>query len=217
MDFSWSADAGDANVHSMKLIVGLGNPGRRYERTPHNVGFDVVDILAQRHGGQWNLAARFEAALADVSIFGHRVTLMKPLTYMNLSGRAVSAYRSKNGGEPDEILVICDDVNLPLGQLRLRPSGTHGGHKGLLSLIQTLGTLDFARLRIGVRPEVVPTDGWVEYVLTPFGPAAWDVIERAEQEAADAVEHVLDRGLEATMNRFNRRGRDESAGQPEEE
>lgn len=189
----------------MKLIVGLGNPGRRYERTPHNVGFDVVDILAARHGAPWQLASRFEAALAEATILGQRVTLMKPLTYMNLSGRAVRSYVAKNGGEPSEILVICDDVNLPLGQLRLRPSGSHGGHKGLLSIIQSLGTLDFPRLRLGVRPEVVPADGWIEYVLSPFEPSAWETIRGAEEEAADAVEIILERGLDAAMNRFNRR------------
>ncbi len=189
----------------MKLIVGLGNPGRRYERTPHNVGFDVVDLLAKRHGGQWSLAARFEAALAEITILGQRTTLMKPLTYMNLSGRAVQAWRSKNGGEPAEILVICDDVNLPLGQLRLRPSGSHGGHKGLLSIIHALGTLDFPRLRVGVRPQEVVPESLVDYVLCPFAPDAWDVIRLAEERAADAVEVILERGLEATMNLYNRR------------
>ncbi|MCX7625630.1 MAG: aminoacyl-tRNA hydrolase [Candidatus Sumerlaeaceae bacterium] len=198
----------------MKLIVGLGNPGRRYERTPHNIGFDVVDILAHRHGATWQLAARFEAALAEATIFGKHVTLMKPLTYMNLSGRAILGYLSKNGGEPHEIMVICDDVNLPLGQLRLRPSGSHGGHKGLLSIIHTLGTLEFPRLRLGVRPAELPTNGWIEYVLTPFTPEAWETISRAEQEAADAVEIVLERGLDAAMNRFNRRHRE--AAEPEE-
>ncbi len=201
----------------MKLIVGLGNPGRRYERTPHNVGFDVVDHLAQRHGAQWALASRFEAALAEASIVGQRVVLMKPLTYMNLSGRAVQTYLAKNGGEPGDILVICDDVNLPLGQLRLRLSGSHGGHKGLLSIIQSLGTLDFPRLRIGVRPAEIPTEGWIEYVLSRFSPEAWDVIERAEQEAADAVEIALERGLEAAMNRFNRRNRGEASTESAEE
>jgi PTH1 family peptidyl-tRNA hydrolase len=191
----------------MRLIVGLGNPGRRYERTPHNVGFDVVNILAQRHGAQWSLAARFEAALAEATILGCRTTLMKPLTYMNLSGRAVHAYLAKNEGAPEEILVVCDDVNLPLGQLRLRPSGSHGGHKGLLSIIQSLGSLDFPRLRLGVRPAEVPPDGWIDYVLSRFSPETWQMIERAEQEAADAVEIVLERGLDAAMNRFNRRAR----------
>lgn len=189
----------------MKLIVGLGNPGRRYERTPHNVGFDVVETLARRHGGSWRLAARFEAELAEISLAGARVVLMKPLTYMNASGRAVQAYVGKNGGSPSEILVVCDDVNLPMGQLRLRPSGSHGGHKGLLSIIQALGTLDFPRLRIGVRPVVVPSDGWVDYVLTPFPSEVRSEIEGAIEEAADTVEYVMDRGLLAAMNRFNRR------------
>lgn len=200
----------------MKLIVGLGNPGRRFERTPHNVGFDVVDLLAQRHGGQWSLAARFEAAVADVSIFGHRTTLLKPLTYMNLSGRAIQAWRSKNGGEPGEILVICDDVNLLWGQLRLRPSGSHGGHKGLLSVIHALGTLDFPRLRIGVRPPEPVGENLVDYVLRPFAPDVWESIRLAEEQAADAVEVVLERGLAAAMNRFNRRPEGGTSQPPEE-
>ena len=186
----------------MRLIVGLGNPGRQYTRTPHNVGFDVVDILAARWRGTWALERRFEAEVADIVVEGRRVTLMKPLTYMNLSGRAVAGYIGKNGGEPHEILAVSDDTNLPLGQLRLRPNGSHGGHKGLLSMINCLGTLEFPRLRLGVRP---PGDihDQVKYVLGKFRPGAWDEMRTTEEEAADAVEMVLARGVTAAMNRYN--------------
>jgi len=190
---------------TMKLVVGLGNPGSRYERTPHNVGFDVVNLLAERHGGTWVLRTRFEAAITEIVVHGKHVTLLKPLTYMNLSGRAVQSYLSKEGGEPSELLVISDDIALPLGQLRIRPSGSHGGHKGLLSIIQSLGTLDFPRLRIGVRPDRSIEPDWVQFVLSHFPPQEWEVVRTTEQMAADAVEMVLERGLEAAMNRYNRK------------
>ncbi len=188
----------------MKLIVGLGNPGRQYQRTPHNVGFDVVDLLAARWDGRWVLERRFDAETAEITAGGVRTTLMKPLTYMNLSGRSVAGFIAKNGGEPFEILPVSDDTNLPLGQLRLRKNGSHGGHKGLLSIINSLGTLDFPRLRIGVRP---PGDihDQVEYVLGKFAPREWDEIKTTEQEAADAVEAILKDGFDAAMNRFNRK------------
>ncbi|AXA37397.1 Peptidyl-tRNA hydrolase [Candidatus Sumerlaea chitinivorans] len=198
-------DVEDMHELIMKLVVGLGNPGSRYERTPHNVGFDVVDLLAKRHGGTWALRTRFEAAIAEIVLDGKRVTLLKPLTYMNLSGRAVQAYLSKEGGEPAELLVISDDIALPLGQLRIRPSGSHGGHKGLLSIIQSLGTLDFPRLRIGVRPNRPIEPDWVQFVLSHFPPEEWEVVRTAEETAADAIEMILERGLEAAMNRYNRK------------
>src|SRR5690606_871558 len=99
----------------MKLIVGLGNPGRQYDNTPHNVGFHAVDILAARHGGTWVEERRFEAMTADIRLGAQKVTLMKPLTYMNLSGRSVRAWQSKNGGEPGDFLVLSDDIHLPMG------------------------------------------------------------------------------------------------------
>ena len=142
----------------MKLIVGLGNPGRQFVDTPHNVGFQAVDLLGERARATWSLERRFEAEICEAPFGpgGARVTLMKPLTYMNLSGRSVGGFCQKNGVAADEILVLSDDLHLPLGQLRLRPSGSHGGQKGLLSIIQTLGTLDFPRLKIGVRPDDLP-------------------------------------------------------------
>lgn len=192
-------------MRPMKLIVGLGNPGRQYQRTPHNAGFEVVDILLDRHKGMWAYERRFEAEVAEISLSGTRVALMRPLTYMNLSGRAVASFVGKNGGEPGEILVISDDINLPLGQLRLRPGGSHGGHKGLLSIINSIGSLDFPRLRIGVKPEGADVDDWVSFVLRQLPPAERETLLHAEQLACDAVEMIVQRDLSAAMNQFNRK------------
>lgn len=189
----------------MKLIVGLGNPGPQYERTPHNVGFEVVNILARRHRGDWAFERRFEAATADITLGGQRVTLMKPLTYMNLSGRSVAEYTRRNGGEPHEVLPISDDINLPIGRLRLRPDGSHGGHKGLLSIINALGTLGYPRLRVGVKPEGGDVDDWVGFVLSRMRPKDRDLLDETEELAADAVEMIMEKGFQAAMNKFNRK------------
>ena len=193
----------------MKLIVGLGNPGREYERTPHNAGFEVVDILAARHGGPWQYERRFEAMACDATIGGRRLTLLKPLTYMNLSGRAVTAWMGKNGGEAGDILVVTDDINLAVGRLRLRADGSHGGHKGLLSIINSLGTTLFARLRVGVMPSRGTPDDVVAFVLGRLPMADRAKLEEAEEDAAAAVEMAVERDLDTAMNRFNRRAKGE--------
>ncbi|MCX7019576.1 MAG: aminoacyl-tRNA hydrolase [bacterium] len=189
----------------MKLIVGLGNPGRQYARTPHNAGFDVVNILAARHGRAWVFERRYEAAMTEIALGGGSVMLMKPLTYMNLSGRPVGECARRTGLEPDEILVISDDVHLPLGRLRLRPEGSHGGHKGLLSIINALGSLSFPRLRVGVKPENGEIGSRVEYVLGSLRHEERKTLDLAEQRAADAVEMTADKGLEAAMNHYNKK------------
>ncbi len=190
----------------MKLIVGLGNPGRQYDQTPHNVGFHAIDRLGERHGAVWVIERRFEAMTADIRLAGEKLTLMKPLTYMNLSGRSVAAWRSKNGGEPDEILVISDDIHLAMGQLRLRPTGSHGGQKGLMSVINSLGTPDVPRLRIGITPGGGSVSDMVSYVLAKVRPADREVFETSWDDAADAVEMVVEKDLQTAMNRFNRKG-----------
>ena len=172
-----------------KLIVGLGNPGRQYQRTPHNAGFEVVDIVARRNSGTWRLERRFDAETADVSI----------------AGNAVGAFARRNGTQPGEILAISDDINLALGNLRLRPGGSHGGHKGLLSIINVLGTLDYPRLRVGVKPDGAVIDDWVDFVLSPLIPKEREVLEISEQDAAEAVEAIFTKGFEPTMNIYNRR------------
>jgi peptidyl-tRNA hydrolase, PTH1 family len=189
----------------MKLIVGLGNPGRQYQRTPHNVGFEVVDLLAERHRGTWAFERRFEAETSEIEISGTRTTLMKPMTYMNLSGNAVGGFAQKNGCEPHEIFVISDDINLPVGRVRLRPGGSHGGHKGLLSIINGLGTLEFPRLRIGVMPPDVEIRDWISFVLQRMRPEDREVVLISIQDAADAIEMLFRLDLASVMNKYNQR------------
>lgn len=189
----------------MKLVVGLGNPGSKYARTPHNVGFEVVDLLAARERASFRIERRFDAETTEITVGGERLTLMKPLTYMNLSGNSVGEFCRRNGTEPGDILVISDDIHLALGQIRIRPNGSHGGHNGLLSIINSLGSLDFPRLRVGVKPEGAVLNDWVEFVLSKLTPREREELERTEQEAADAVMGILERGLERTMNLYNRK------------
>ncbi|MCZ2111447.1 MAG: aminoacyl-tRNA hydrolase [Dehalococcoidia bacterium] len=187
----------------MKLVVGLGNPGVRYRRTRHNVGFMVIDALADR----WRITvsgARHEAELGTGEIRGERVVLAKPRTFMNLSGEAVAKLRRLYHLEPAEILAVYDDLDLPLGKVRLRSAGGAGGHNGVVSLISVLGK-GFPRLRIGIGRPPGGADP-VGFVLEAFAANESAVIADAIARAADAVESWIAEGLEATMNRVNRGG-----------
>lgn len=165
-----------------------------------------MDIIGERTQAEWQVERRFEAMVAEVRLWNRKTTLMKPLTYMNLSGKAVAAWISKNGGEPSEVLAISDDINLPLGRLRLRAGGSHGGQKGLLSIINSLGTLEFPRLRIGVRPASDHAVADVSsYVLGHVRPADREVFERSWEDAADAVEMIFKKDFTTAMNHFNRK------------
>lgn len=186
------------------MIVGLGNPGARYRDTPHNLGFRVVDLLADRHGGRWRASRRFRADLATAELAGHEIPLMKPTTYMNLSGEAVGPFVRHHAIEPCRMLVICDDIDLPIGQIRIRRRGSGGSHKGLISIIAALGSEDFPRLRIGIDPGE-PIGDLTDYVLTPLWGNAREAITRVCTVAADAVELAVEAGLEQAMSRFNRR------------
>lgn len=182
----------------MKAIVGLGNPGREYAGTRHNIGFDVVDEVARR----WNVQLRPWKSAADVVVVGSRgVVLAEPQTFMNASGDAVSRLAAFYGLEPTDLLVVADEVQLPLGRIRLRGSGSAGGHNGLKSIIQHLGT-EFPRLRIGVgRGD--PTWDLADHVLSRFGRDEREAVVEAVNRAADAVELFAEYGVEAAMNRFN--------------
>ncbi len=185
----------------MKLIVGLGNPGRQYAGTRHNVGFDVLQLLGQRLGvDRWK--SQFEAEVADGRIGDERVLLLAPTTYMNLSGRAVKSHFVFHKVTASEVLVICDDLNLPPGKLRLRGSGTAGGQKGLQNIVDQLGTTQVPRLRIGIGRPVAPIDP-SDYVLGRFSADERPGIDAACQTAADAVELWVKQGLAAAMNKFN--------------
>jgi PTH1 family peptidyl-tRNA hydrolase len=185
----------------VKLVVGLGNPGRKYDGTRHNVGFDVVDLLAARHHLEW------EAAPADALIARWRaasVLVAKPLTFMNLSGHAVGELMRFYKVEHEDVVVIVDDANLELGRLRARPSGSAGGHNGLKSIIGALGSEDFARLRVGVGRGDARRD-LADHVLARFDPQEREDVAEAVGRAADAAELFVSEGIGPVMNRFNRK------------
>jgi len=182
------------------LVVGLGNPGRQYERTRHNVGWLVVDELARRLDGSWR--SKFSGRLAEVRLDGRKLALLKPETFMNDSGRSVGAAARFFKVDPEGLLVVHDDVDLEAGRLQARAGGGLGGHNGLRSLAQTLGTQDFQRLRIGVgRPGRGDRRSVADYVLAPFG--ADEDVGEVVSRSADAVETIVRDGLEAAQQRFN--------------
>ena len=182
------------------LVVGLGNPGREYARNRHNVGHMVADELARRHGGSWK--AKFNGDLADVRIDEHKVALLKPLTYMNESGRSVQAAAKFYKLEPDAILVVHDEGDLEPGRLQARRGGGLAGHNGLRSIARHLGTDDFLRLRVGVgRPGRGDRRDLADFVLDDFEPH--EDPEALVARAADAVEALDAEGLDAAQRRFN--------------
>ncbi len=182
----------------MKAIVGLGNPGREYAGTRHNIGFDVVDEVARR----WNVQLKPWRSVADVVVVSLRgAVLVEPQTFMNLSGDAVSRLSAFHKLTPQDVLVVVDEVQLPVGRFRARRSGSAGGHNGLKSVIQHLGT-EFPRLRIGIgRGD--PTLDLADHVLSRFARDERDSVADAVSRAADAVELFVENGLDAVMSRFN--------------
>ena len=182
------------------LVAGLGNPGREYERTRHNAGWLVLDELAQRHGGSWR--SKFSGSLSEVRLGDARVALLKPETYMNESGRSLGAAARFFKVEPEQVLVVHDDVDLETGRLQARAGGGLAGHNGLRSLAQHLGSQDFLRLRIGVgRPGRGDPRSVADWVLSSFAPE--DDAEALVSRSADAVETIVSEGLEAAQQRFN--------------
>ena len=186
----------------MKLVVGLGNPGRRYHATRHNIGFAVADALARRLGTEFE-HGRANALTARVGRGADAMLIVKPLTMMNLSGEAVGGLASFYKTDALDILVVADDVNLPLGRLRLRARGSAGGHNGFRSIIESLGTDAFPRLRVGVGRGDVTRD-LADHVLATFDDDERDEVTNAMARAADAVETFLAEGIEAAMNLYNR-------------
>jgi PTH1 family peptidyl-tRNA hydrolase len=184
----------------MKLVVGLGNPGSKYDGTRHNIGFEVVDRLAEGGSGA-KFLRKFDGLLAEAEIDFHRVLLLKPQTFMNLSGRSVAQALRFYKLDLADLLVVCDDLNLPLGRLRVRGGGSDGGQKGLRDITAALGSDAYARLRIGIgeRGEAEATD----FVLSRFRGAERPVIDDALILASQAVAVWVGQGLAAAMNRFN--------------
>jgi PTH1 family peptidyl-tRNA hydrolase len=185
-----------------KVIVGLGNPGSRYAQTRHNVGFAVVELLAAGLRVD-RFQDRFQAEVADVREHEQRVLLVKPETFMNLSGRCVRQVVDFYQVPLENLLVICDDVNLPLGKLRFRARGSHGGHNGLRDIQSHLGTAEYPRLRIGVGTPAGGGEELIDHVLSRFKPGERAVIEEALQLAAEAVFVWLREGIQTCMNTYN--------------
>jgi peptidyl-tRNA hydrolase, PTH1 family len=186
----------------VRLLVGLGNPGPQYRDTRHNVGFWVADEIARRWGLRDNWRERFDALIVRGTAAGEPVMLAKPLTFMNLSGFAVSKLAQYFQIEPADTLVIVDEVALPLGRLRARRSGSAGGHNGLKSIVEQLGTSAFPRLRLGVGRGDERRD-LADYVTSKFEPAERATMEAAVLRAADAAEMYVADGIERVMNTFN--------------
>jgi PTH1 family peptidyl-tRNA hydrolase len=185
----------------MKMVIGLGNPGRKYEGTRHNVGFAVAAELARRHA-TGRPRGGFQAELIEAELGGEKTLLVRPQTFMNLSGTSALAARDFYKLANEDVLVVCDDFNLPLGALRLRSQGSAGGQKGLADIIRRLGTEEIPRLRIGVGPVPASWDA-VDFVLSRFAKDEIPEIELSVVRAADAVELWATKGLPEAMNRYN--------------
>jgi PTH1 family peptidyl-tRNA hydrolase len=185
----------------VKLIAGLGNPGRAYARNRHNAGCQIVDLLASKHGLRFD-QRRGKARLASGLIGDQRVVLVKPRTFMNESGQAVSSVVRFYKTQPAELLVVYDDLDLPIGRIRLRPHGGTGGHKGMASIIRQLGSQDFPRLRVGIDRPPGKMDP-VDYVLQDFSAQQEEVMAQARDTAVAALECWLALGIQAAMNEFN--------------
>jgi PTH1 family peptidyl-tRNA hydrolase len=190
----------------MQLVVGLGNPGARYQATRHNIGFVVLDRLAERHGGVWR--EQFDGRSCDLRVGAHRVLLLQPLTFMNRSGTSVRKAASFFKIPPEEVIVVHDEVDLPLADVRLKVGGGEAGHNGLRSVSQHLGTQGYARLRCGVgRPAPEFSGEVADYVLQAFAPAEAAAVDTLVSDAVRALELALELGLQPAMNQVNRRSK----------
>lgn len=195
-------DSGDPPASGgIRLVVGLGNPGPEYEKTRHNIGFELVDLLARGHGLKWAKEHKFRA---KVAADGSRLIFAKPLTYMNLSGNSVARLAVHYKLLPEQILVVCDDISLPIGSLRFRANGSAGGHNGIKSLIEYLGTDTFPRLKIGIGSHL-DNEALTDHVLGRFSEEEWGEMEKVLAIAVDGVNCALSAGLDSAMNQFNRR------------
>lgn len=185
----------------MYIIAGLGNPSKEYERTRHNVGFDALDVLADKVGTTIE-EKKFKGLYGRGIIGGEKVLLLKPQTFMNLSGESIRAATDFYKVEPDHIIVIYDDISLDVGQLRIRKKGSAGGHNGIKNIIAHLGTQEFPRIKVGVGDKPKKMD-LADYVLSRFSKEDRALMEDAFKEAAQAVEVMITDGADAAMNRFN--------------
>ena len=196
-----SRDAYPSSLMSNWLVVGLGNPGPQYEKTRHNLGFMLVDLLATQLRTQIK-REECRSLIGLAVIENQKVELAKPQTFMNLSGEAVKCLLAKDARAVEKLIVISDDLALPFGTIRIRPQGMHGGQNGLRSIIDCLGTQEFPRLRIGIQPEHPVSDA-SRFVLDNVAKADTEMLEKVLETAADAVRTIILDGVDAAMQRFN--------------
>lgn len=184
------------------MIVGLGNPGKRYDRTPHNVGFAVVEMLADRIGVALRKSWRFEAIIGEGRLGEEKIILVQPQTFMNLSGKAVASIARRKGVAPDDMLIIMDDAALPQGDIRVRGRGSSGGHKGLQSIIDCLGSQEMIRIRIGIGRGTNDAS-LVDHVLARLSDTEWRRFGTVFDVASNATLHVMEHGIDSAMNKYN--------------
>src|SRR3989440_3913583 len=200
----------------MKLVIGLGNPGREYVGTRHNIGFEVVDRVAEKLGwveeGDFDRVAKtkFQGLFAIGTVAEENLVLLKPMTFMNLSGNAVQSALAFYQIAPNDVMIVLDDLALPCGKLRLREGGSSGGHNGLKDIERAIGTMDYPRLRLGIDPPPPPMAG-KDYVLGKFSPEQRKLIDPAIDRAVGAIMTWIDKGIATAMNQFNA---DDASGQP---
>ena len=187
----------------MKLIAGLGNPGRDYDNTFHNIGFDVVDAVCRRLGGEWKESRAFTARVAKVALGATALLLVQPMTFMNVSGQSVGPLMHYYKMTPADVVAVLDDVELPPGKLRIRASGGDGGHNGLASLINAMGTAEFPRVRVGVGRGAHGGQPLAHHVLSRIPAETRQVLDKMVTVAADAVCLVAQRGVDEAMNTYN--------------
>jgi PTH1 family peptidyl-tRNA hydrolase len=186
----------------MRVVVGLGNPGKQYENTPHNIGFDVIDVLARSHDCKLRRSLRFRARTCKISALGEDIFLVKPQTYVNNSGWSVSAVLRYYKLAEHELIVVLDDVALEMGRIRIRRQGSSGGHNGLRSISAGLGTDAFTRVRVGIGSDKAGPD-LVNYVLSPIQGRARKLMDNVVVRTAEAIEDIVGDGEEKAMNEYN--------------
>lgn len=188
----------------MKIVVGLGNPGKAYSLTRHNLGYRAVEEFCRLAGWSWS-GVECASWTARGRMGPSEVLVAKPQTFMNASGEAVACLLELTGVPLGDLLVVCDDVALPLGALRVRAKGSDGGHRGIRSIVQQIGSEDFPRLRIGFRTPSFDPEDLAEHVLSNFGPGEQQAVEEQIRRAAECIQTVLEQGVTSAMNRYNRR------------
>ena len=187
----------------MKIIAGLGNPGTEYANTPHSIGFEVVDAIARAAGVVWRENRSVKGAVAEVAIAGVKTKLVKPLTFMNLSGDCIAPILRYSNATVADLIVVSDDIDLPVGRMRVRKGGSAGGHNGLKSVIERVGSPDFVRLRIGVGRDRDDRSKVISHVLGKFDPASRATMDLVVAEAMKAVCTIVGSGHEKAMNDYN--------------